>query len=79
MAGHRIKRKGCAHLGKVTAIGFREVRRDALHQLRQIETIEELLAFDLASLELYADSVADERQRLTRQLLPCRSVIREVR
>lgn len=43
-------------------------RRDLVQRLRQMEIIESLLEFDLTSLELYADSIADERQRMTRQL-----------
>jgi hypothetical protein len=35
-----------------------------------MEIIEGLLEFDLASLELYADAVAEERQNLTKRFLP---------
>jgi hypothetical protein len=44
-------------------------RRLDLSRLRQMEIIEGLLEFDLASLELYADSVAEERQNLTKRFL----------
>lgn len=43
-------------------------RRDIALRLRRIEIIEGLLEFDLVSLQLYADSVADERQFLSRLL-----------
>ncbi|BCH62297.1 hypothetical protein FS800_26715 [Agrobacterium vitis] len=45
-------------------------RRRALSRLRQMEIIEGLLEFDLASLEQYADAVAEERQNLTKRFLP---------
>lgn len=44
-------------------------RRRFRSRLRQMEIIEDLLEFDLASLELYADTVAEERQLLTKRLL----------
>lgn len=45
-----------------------EGRRDLVQRLRQMEMIEGLWEFDLASLQLYADSVAEDRQRMTQQL-----------
>jgi hypothetical protein len=43
-------------------------RRRDLARLRRMEIMEGLLEFDLASLQLYADSVAEERQFLTKQV-----------
>jgi hypothetical protein len=44
-----------------------ERRRALVLRLRQMEIIEGLLEFDPTSLQLYADSVAEERQCLTQQ------------
>jgi hypothetical protein len=43
-------------------------RRRDLARLRRMESMEGRLGFDLASLRLYADSVAEERQFLTKQV-----------
>lgn len=44
-------------------------QRCAISRLRQLETIERCLEFELANLQLYADGVAEERQALTKQLM----------
>ncbi len=41
-------------------------RNAARRHLRQMEAIEDLLEFDRLSHELYADSIAETRQYLTR-------------
>lgn len=48
------------------AFGAGERRNIARRHLGQMEKIEGLLGFDLTSLELYADAIAEIRQHLTR-------------
>ncbi len=68
MAGRRAQRKDLINPGEVSAVGACWARRDRLQRLQRMETIEELLEFDLTSMQLYADSIVEERQRLTQEL-----------
>lgn len=42
-----------------------EERKQSAVKLRRLEALERLLEFDMNSLQMYADSVAEDRQRLT--------------
>jgi len=42
-----------------------EERKQSAVKLRRLEALERLLDFDMNSLQMYADSVAEDRQRLT--------------
>ena len=42
-----------------------EERKQSAVKLRRLEALERLLEFDMNSLQMYADSLAEDRQRLT--------------
>jgi len=44
---------------------YQEERKQSAVKLRRLEALERLLEFDMNSLQMYADSVAEDRQRLT--------------
>ena len=44
---------------------YQEERKQSAVKLRRLEALQRLMEFDMNSLQMYADSVAEDRQRLT--------------